>query len=164
MDAITITATMILSLFDTNIGGDQFMYNTELNNQQEVCAKTVFRKNEEGYFQKNLRHQYVYDSQQRLSTKEVQEWNAHLDKWENAYRLEYRYDLTETSVTCMKWDACANAYSDIDDKIIYSKLEKHVLGVCNYTWNETDRNWALVNRMTAYDPTNELLYTDNRIK
>ena len=93
MDAITITAAMVLSLFDTNIGGDQFIYNTEFNNRQEVCAKTVFKKDEEGYFQKELRYQYAYDAQKRLSAKEVQAWNPAADKWENVYRLEYRYDL-----------------------------------------------------------------------
>lgn len=164
MDAITITATMILSLFDTNIGGDQFMYNTEFNNRQEVCAKTVFKKSDEGYFQKKLRYQYAYDAQQRLSTKEVQAWNSLLDKWENVYRLEYQYGLTETSVTCMKWDIRTKSYSDLDDKIIYSQLEKHVLSVCNYSWNEKEGCWALVSRMAAYDPANELLYTDNRVE
>lgn len=164
MDAITITAAMVLSLFDTNIGGGQFIYNTEFNNQQEVCAKTVFKKNEDGNFQKRLRYQYTYDPQKRLSAKEVQAWEPASDKWENVYRLEYRYGLTETSVTCMKWDSQTNNYSNQEDKIIYSQLDEHVLSVCNYTWDEKDENWNLVSRMAAYDPTNELLYTDNRIK
>lgn len=164
MDAITITAAMVLSLFDTNIGGDQFIYNTEFNNRQEVCAKTVFKKDEEGYFRKELRYQYAYDAQKRLSAKEVQAWNPAADKWENVYRLEYRYDLTETSVTCMKWDNRTDMYSNLEDKIIYSQLDEHVLSVCNYTWDEKDSDWALVSRMAAYDPTNELLYTDNRMK
>lgn len=155
---------MVLSLFDTNIGGGQFIYNTEFNNQQEVCAKTVFKKNSDGYFLKELRYQYAYDSQKRLSTKEVQVWDPISEKWENAYRLEYRYDLTETSVTCMKWDSRTNTYSNQEDKIIYSQLDEHVLSVCNYTWNEKNSDWALVSRVAAYDPTNELLYTDNRSK
>ena len=164
MDAITITAAMVLSLFDTNIGGDQFIYNTEFNNRQEVCTKTVFKKNDDGNFQKQLRYQYDYDLQKRLVVKEVQAWDPVSDKWGNAYRLEYQYGLTETSVTCMKWDNHTNRYSNQEDKIIYSQLDNHVLSVCNYTWNEKDESWNLVSRMAAYDPTHDLLYTDNRME
>ena len=32
MDAITITAAMNLTLYDTNIGGGQYIYNTKYNN------------------------------------------------------------------------------------------------------------------------------------
>ena len=64
----------------------------------------------------------------------------------------------------MKWDSRTNSYSNQEDKIIYSQLDEHVLSVCNYTWNKKDENWNLVSRMAAYDPTNELLYTDNRMK
>lgn len=165
MDAITITTAMMLSLFNNNIGSDKFIYNTEFNDLQEVCAKTVFEKNSENEcFQKKLRYQYAYDAQKRLLAKEVQAWDESSGKWDNAYRLEYKYAPEETSVTCMKWDSRTNDYSNMKDKIIYSQLDEHVLSVSNYTWDEKDCDWALVSRMAAYDPTNELLYTDNRSK
>lgn len=75
MDVITITAAMVFSLFDINIGDGQFIYNTEFNNQQEVCTKTVFKKNDDGNFQKRLRYHYDYYSQKRLSPEEVQIWD-----------------------------------------------------------------------------------------
>ncbi|WP_293734499.1 hypothetical protein [uncultured Parabacteroides sp.] len=43
-------------------------------------------------------------------------------------------------------------------------MDNHVLSVCNYTWNEKDESWNLVSRMAAYDPTHDLLYTDNRME
>lgn len=164
MDAITITAAMVFSLFNTNIGEGQFIYDTKFNNQQEVCAKTVFKKNDDGNFQKRLRYQYDYDSQKRLVAKEAQVWDPVSDKWENAYRLEYKYDLTETSATCMKWDNRTNSYSKQEDRIIYSQLSDNMLNVCNYTWDEKDENWNLVSRMAAYDPAQEFLYTNNWMK
>lgn len=137
LSAVMAVATSASTLSD-------FAYNNEIINGK-VESQTVYEVQSQKYLQPHLKYNFAYDSQNRLSQKEVLKWNEQTRNYEKDHCLNISYNDGETAIEYASWDTMANAYSNVKEKAIYHTNAKGALEKYqSYEWNKGLHNWNLV--------------------
>ena len=84
MDAI-ITAATVMAMYLNSLGTEnsRYLYNAEMQNGK-VASINVY-DNSEKYLSQKLQYRFLYDSDNRLVSKEALRWNAEAQQWQPSY-------------------------------------------------------------------------------
>ena len=125
-----ITVSTIMSMYMnlvTDVTNTNYCYNAEIENGR-VMAMTVY--NNHGLtIDAKVRHEYLYDSEDRLVRKETLKWNSVTASWEKFSCLDYCYDEDSYTVEKMMWDNTRNEYAEAGEYSHYTVLLDNVLAV-----------------------------------
>ena len=128
-----ITVSTIMSMYMnlvTDVTNTNYCYNAEIENGR-VMAMTVY--NNHGLtIDARVRHEYLYDSEDRLVRKETLKWNSVTASWEKFSCLDYCYDEDSYTVEKMMWDNTRNEYAEAGEYSHYTVLLDNVLAVNSF--------------------------------
>lgn len=128
-----ITVSTIMSMYMnlvTDVTNTNYCYNAEIENGR-VMAMTVY--NNHGLtIDAKVRHEYLYDSEDRLVRKETLKWNSVTASWEKFSCLDYCYDEDSYTVEKMMWDNTRNEYAEAGEYSHYTVLLDNVLAVNSF--------------------------------
>ena len=128
-----ITVSTIMSMYMnlvTDVTNTNYCYNAEIENGR-VMAMTVY--NNHGLtIDAKVRHEYLYDSEDRLVRKETLKWNSVTASWEKFSCLDYCYDGDSYTVEKMMWDNTRNEYAEAGEYSHYTVLLDNVLAVNSF--------------------------------
>ena len=128
-----ITVSTIRSMYMnlvTDVTNTNYCYNAEIENGR-VMAMTVY--NNHGLtIDAKVRHEYLYDSEDRLVRKETLKWNSVTASWEKFSCLDYCYDEDSYTVEKMMWDNTRNEYAEAGEYSHYTVLLDNVLAVNSF--------------------------------
>lgn len=128
-----ITVSTIMSMYMnlvTDVTNTNYCYNAEIENGR-VMAMTVY--NNHGLtIDAKVRHEYLYDSEDRLVRKETLKWNPVTASWEKFSCLDYSYDEDCYTVEKMMWDNTRNEYAEAGEYSHYTVLLDNVLAVNSF--------------------------------
>ena len=114
----------------TDVTNTNYCYNAEIENGR-VMAMTVY--NNHGLtIDAKVRHEYLYDSEDRLVRKETLKWNSVTASWEKFSCLDYCYDEDSYTVEKMMWDNTRNEYAEAGEYSHYTVLLDNVLAVNSF--------------------------------
>ncbi len=128
-----ITVSTIMSMYMnlvTDVTNTNYCYNAEIENGR-VMAMTVY--NNHGLtIDAKVRHEYLYDSEDRLVRKETLKWNSVTASWEKFSCLDYSYDEDSYTVEKMMWDNTRTEYAEAGEYSHYMVLLDNVLAVNSF--------------------------------
>ena len=128
-----ITVSTIMSMYMnlvTDVTNTNYCYNAEIDNGR-VMAMTVYN-NHGVSLEAKVRHEYLYDSEDRLVRKETLKWNSLTASWEKYSCLDYSYVDGSYTVEKMMWDNTRNEYADAGEYSHYTVLLDNVLAVNSF--------------------------------
>lgn len=150
MDAIITAATVMAMYFNSvNSNGGRYVYNADIENGR-VETISVY-DNKDKYLSQKLQYNFLYDSQERLKSKEVLKWSRMNGSWEPAYRMDYTYTDTGYVLERREWDASAGLYCRAEEKMEYAMVLDNVVAVSTYKWSDDASGFVLADNVLVMD-------------
>jgi len=87
-----IASLFMLSLTMSAFAQKSYIYNTKEENGK-IVSKIIF-SNEEGILTKEMKYDFSYNSENKVSVKTVYKWNENKKDWDNFCQTTYTYDTT----------------------------------------------------------------------
>ena len=84
------------------------IYNSE-EKDGVMVEQTVYMK-EGAALGNNMKYNYKYNDQKRMTESEALKWNTESQKWENSLRITYTYEGKTVTTNYYKWNSKKNAY------------------------------------------------------
>lgn len=151
MDAI-ITAATVMAMYFNSLGSEnsRYLYNADIQDGK-VASINVY-DNSEKYLSQKLQYRFLYDSDNRLVSKEALEWNSSSRRWQPSYRLNYTYDAAGYTLELQRWDSKASAYAKAEEKTEYRMVMGNVAAVNTYRWCDKSKGYELADNMLVMQP------------
>lgn len=162
MDAI-ITAATVMAMYLNSLGSEssRYLYNAEMQNGK-VASINVY-DNSEKYLSQKLQYRFLYDSANRLVSKEALKWNAALQQWQPSHRLNYVYEPDGYTLELQRWDAVNSAYAMAEEKTEYRMVLGNVTAVNTYKWCDEAKGYELADNMLVMHPQADYLIAQNTL-
>lgn len=144
MKALVVSVVFALTavvnaVSSNNLNG--FAYNSEMNNEH-VESQTVFKVENEKYLHYHLKYNYTYDTEGRITTKEVLKWNGNTQTFEKSHCLNMTYTNGEVTMEYASWNNQNGTYNNVKSKAVY-QVNGEEVNYQSYNWNEKENSWEL---------------------
>ncbi len=162
MNAI-ITAATVMAMYLNSLSSEssRYLYNAEMQNGK-VASISVY-DNSEKYLSQKLQYRFLYDSDNRLVSKEALRWNAVAQQWQPSYRLNYVYEAGGYTLELQRWDAGESAYAMAEEKTEYRVVLGNVTAVNTYRWCDEAKNYELADNMLVMQPQADYLIAQSTL-
>lgn len=156
MEAI-ITAATILATYLSMAAQDnsKFAYNARTNGGRVESIEVL--KNENTYLSQSLQYRFLYDSADRLVSKEALKWNSLKREWEPARRYTYTYGDTGYTMQMSEWDAEKGEYAAACEQSNYYMVADKVMAVDTFRKNNASGKFELADNMLVMQPQQDML-------
>ena len=143
MNFLTITASVIMSMYmnATKNSENTYCYNADVENNHVMAQyiydqSTVLNGDSECTILKpKVKHDYVYDSEDRLKTRTTSRWDG--TEWQPCDQMEYEYTTTGYCVTLSHWDLLRERFMKPEAKTVYSLMTDNVSSCICYKHGKT---------------------------
>ena len=125
--AVVMLAVVMASVmnFSANASNPtQYVKNEEMTGEL-MTAKTIF-KNEDGHLYRHLRYTYTYDTENRVTSKEVSKWDSSKEAWVPYFKMDVSYTNNEVELSYARWNSKSNAYDSSIEKTVYEMNDDNV--------------------------------------
>ena len=162
MDAI-ITAATVMAMYLNSLGTEYSSYLNNAEMQNGKVASINVYDNSEKYLSQKLQYRFLYDSDNRLVSKEALRWNAAAQQWQPSYRLNYVYEADGYTLELQRWDAAKWAYAMAEDMTDYRLVLGIVTAVNTYRWCDEANSYELADNMLIMQPHTDYLIAQNTL-
>ena len=83
-------------------------------------------KNEDGHLYRHLRYTYIYDNENRVTSKEASKWDSTQEAWVPYFKMNVSYVNNEVELSYARWNSKSNAYDSSIKKTIYEMNDDNV--------------------------------------
>lgn len=88
-----------------------YLYDTKEENGL-IVSKTIFLQSDNGMLDKQVKYEFAYGANGKVSVKKAYRWNAMVEKWVPFYQAEYTYDEKNNEIRYVYglWNNKTNKY------------------------------------------------------
>lgn len=125
--AVVMLAVVMASVMNFSASASnptQYVKNEEMTGEL-ITAKTIF-KNEDGHLYRHLRYTYIYDNENRVTSKEASKWDSTQEAWVPYFKMNVSYVNNEVELSYARWNSKSNAYDSSIKKTIYEMNDDNV--------------------------------------
>ena len=125
--AVVMLAVVMASVMNFSASASnptQYVKNEEMAGEL-MTAKTIF-KNEDGHLYRHLRYTYIYDNENRVTSKEASKWDSTQEAWVPYFKMNVSYVNNEVELSYARWNSKSNAYDSNIKKTIYEMNDDNV--------------------------------------
>ena len=118
--AVVMLAVVMASVMNFSASASnptQYVKNEEMAGEL-MTAKTIF-KNEDGHLYRHLRYTYIYDNENRVTSKEASKWDSTQEAWVPYFKMNVSYVNNEVELSYARWNSKSNAYDSNVEKTVY---------------------------------------------
>ena len=118
--AVVMLAVVMASVMNFSASASnptQYVKNEEMAGEL-MTAKTIF-KNEDGHLYRHLRYTYIYDNENRVTSKEASKWDSTQEAWVPYFKMNVSYVNNEVELSYARWNLKSNAYDSNIEKTVY---------------------------------------------
>lgn len=156
MEAIITAATILASYLNmASQNNSEFTYNARTNNGRVESVEVY--KNENTYLSQTLQYRFLYDSADRLVSKEALKWNFTKRAWEPSRRYTYTYGTGSYTMQMSKWDAEKGEYAPACEQSTYRMVADKVTAVDTFRKNSESGEFELADNMLVMQPIQDTL-------
>lgn len=154
--AVAFVAMIIVSVMNSEVKAqDNFITNEEVKNDL-VVSKTIFRQ-DGTYLYNHMRYEFTYDNENRLTGKIASKWDGAKEQWMPYFKMSYKYDNNEITMSYARWNQSHKAYDKDIKKSVYEMNDENMpVAFKNYKMDGERTNWTLVS-YNRIDHTSNLL-------
>ena len=88
---ITLVLTLVCGFAANAISPRNYLYDTKEENGL-VTSKTVFVRNDDGFLNKQVKYEFMYNEAGKVSVKKAYRWDNKIDNWAPFYQTSYKYN------------------------------------------------------------------------
>ena len=125
--AVVMLAVVMASVMNFSASASnptQYVKNEEMAGEL-MTAKTIF-KNEDGHLYRHLRYTYIYDNENRVTSKEASKWDSTQEAWVPYFKMNVSYVNNEVELSYARWNSKSNAYDSSIKKTVYEMNDDNV--------------------------------------
>ena len=125
--AVVMLAVVMASVMNFSASASnptQYVKNEEMAGEL-MTAKTIF-KNEDGHLYRHLRYTYIYDNENRVTSKEASKWDSTQEAWVPYFKMNVSYVNNEVELSYARWNSKSNAYDSSIEKTVYEMNDDNV--------------------------------------
>ena len=90
-----------------------------MNFSASASNPTQYVKNEDGHLYRHLRYTYIYDNENRVTSKEASKWDSTQEAWVPYFKMNVSYVNNEVELSYARWNPKSNAYDSNIEKTVY---------------------------------------------
>lgn len=156
MEAIITAATILASYLNMAAqNSNGFAYNAHTSCGRVTSVEVLQSDNE--YLSQSLQYRFLYDSADRLVSKEALKWNSAKRTWEPSRLYTYTYGANGYTVQMSNWDAADGAYAPACEQSVYRMLTGNVTAVDTFRKNADSGKFELADNMLVMHPQDSQL-------
>jgi hypothetical protein len=132
METIITAATVLAMYFNVNANSvdNKHYYNADIENNK--VNSVVVLENNDKYLHQELKYNFTYDNNNKLTSKEALKWNSEKQTWENYYVLDFNYFDDGYTVSRRDWNKKTSSYAAITEVMDYKTVTGEVTAINSY--------------------------------
>ncbi len=114
--------TFICSLSISAAAPKNYLYDTKEENGK-IISKVIFLQQENGLLDKQVRYEFQYNQDGKVSEKKAFRWDKEKDEWTPFYKITYQYDIQNGDIKTHYgiWNKQKKSFSlNVQDMVIPS--------------------------------------------
>lgn len=143
LKSVMCVALVFASVLNTNVmAQDNFVTNDVMTGDQ-VTSKIIYRN--DGALYRHMKHDFKYDSQNRVIEKETFKWDSSKNDWMPYCKTNFTYNSDQVIMEYGKWSKKSKAYTEGIERSIYEIDGFQVpVALQNYKWDNQNLSWKIV--------------------
>lgn len=150
LKSVLCVAIAFASVLGTNVMAQENFITNDVMTGDLVTSKIVYRQ--DGALYRHMKHDFTYDSQNRVIEKETFKWDSQKDQWAPHCKISFTYTDDQVMMDYAKWNKKDKAYTASQERTVYALNEfKSPVAYQNYKWNVQSGEWKIANNVRFSD-------------
>ncbi len=105
----TVCVAVVMAATTTMVKATNPYVTNDVMNGEQVECRYLYKKDNQT-LSYHMKHNFTYDQENRLASKETYQWNSATEEWELQSRIDYIYENGEVVMENTLWDKKEKTY------------------------------------------------------
>lgn len=139
-------AIMFASALNFNLMAQETFITNDVMTGDQVTSRIVYRQ--DGALYRHMKHDFTYDSQNRVVEKETFKWDSRKEEWMPYCKTNFTYTSDQVIMDYAKWSKKSKAYNEGNERSVY-EIDgfSNPVAYQNYKWDIQNDEWKIVEDM-----------------